>query len=424
VLPSYVHLCPHGRRNGPGMQIGNVVPVEGEVYFETQEAATSILWRAPYGFPAHAIAKLERTKLVGVEQDGLLCLDGDDTLFVLDRNGKSRHVLRTLTPSPVNITVTPEHVVWCSTDEVWRWWRDADAVERLGEHAAHNPILALRPVPIPYPSHRFAPDVAIAAGTRIGLVDAEGLEWLAEAATEVFLFACTSSALYWISGNDLVRFDLDTEHAGTTAQLEGPVMSLAATADVVHVTTNCIRVEMPGDEVILDPPARVTAFDARGQAHAGYLDDASWLRDFMRVFPGPRGQYLVETGDYVDRLTFMPNAWSETRRDATLTLQRWLADGRGGQLAIANGVWWSHGVSGDVPPDITARVNAWLVDNHVNAERASKIPQTLGWQASAANNVWFAANNDRISVNAVAIAELVALLAPHVPPLRLLMKLV
>jgi hypothetical protein len=40
-----------------------------------------------------------------------------------------------------------------------------------------------------------------------------------------------------------------------------------------------------------------------------------------------------------------------------------------------------------------------------------------------ADNVWFAVTNDRVTVNAVALAKLVALLAPHIAPVRLLMKL-
>ncbi|MDQ3338392.1 MAG: hypothetical protein M4D80_24765 [Myxococcota bacterium] len=412
MLPTLVYACPRGSR------ILDVAAAEGEVYFAIHRDETTTLWRAPYGYPARPIAKVNRTRLVAIEQDGLLWLEADDTLVLLDRNGSTRTVLRTLKPSPIEIVATPEHVIWCSDAEVWRWWRHDDTVERLGTHDATAPLLAHRPVPLPYPPHRFAPDVAIAAGRRIGLIDPEGLEWVAEAAVDVSQFACTTGAILWTTDGHLVRCDLDTERVEIVA--DGPIAALGAIDDRVYVATNCVHTQVPYEDTIYTP-ASVTVFEGGVRAGAGILDDATWIRERMRLVPGPRGLYVVERGDDRETLTFLPYAWQPTEGDALL-LARWLPDGRGGQLVLAHGSWWSHGTSGELPPEVTAGVNAWLQDNHLNADRVGRTAMP-GWQAWVATNVWHAHHGDRVTVNAVALQELVALLAPHIAPLRQWMKL-
>lgn len=417
MLSTHVYLCPRSAR------IVDVVPSHGEVYFSTRDATATTLWRAPFGFPPHAIAKLGGTRLIAVEEDGLICLDADGTLAVRDRNGGHLHVLRVLQPLPIETVVTPEHVVWCSAREVWRWWRHGEVVERLGEHGVAAPRLVLRPVPRPYPSHRFAPDVAIWAGKRVGLVDTEGLEVLAEAALDIEHFACTTSAMFWLVGVHLTRYDLDTDTAGVAAEIEGLAMSLAARDDALYLATNCVQIPVPDAPAECDPPARVGVLEGDRFVTSTHLADPRWIRNAMRLVPAAGGSYLVERGSGIDRLAFLPDDREPTKRDAWLALERWLADGRGGQIMIAHGAWWSHGVRGDIPPAITERVNEWLQDNFDNAERVNQLPGASGWQASAASSVWFAVEHDRVSVHALAIAELVTMLAPHIAPLRLLVKL-
>jgi hypothetical protein len=364
--------------------------------------------------------------LVGSEGDDAICLEADGTLVVVGLVTKHRHVLRALAPMPCAVAVTPEHVVWCSAPaasrpgEVWRWWRDTDRVERLGTHGDPLPHLAIRPVPLPYPPERLATDVAIAADRRLGLIDVEGLEWLADVDDTVRHLACTSGALIYATDDWLHHYDLSTEECARIFHLEVLPESLAATEDRVVVAhdrhPNYSLVEARVLWIALDPPRSPSPWPLRAP---------NTLRAGMDVACGPHGALLVErTSEFgdIDRVTYLPYHWTPFESlTEHLTIHRWLPDGRGGEVLIERDHWCCGPASGELPPGVTARVNEWL--RAVDLSGQSRAPITRGWQVSIGANVFFCAHADYWLQDAVTMGKLVRTLAPHIPPLAVLEKL-
>jgi hypothetical protein len=413
-----------------------VVAADDIVYVERRSIDSRLIELAP-GVPGRLVARLtnahpDRT-LLACETDGLICRELDDTLVSITREGGQRTVLRRLIPQPDEIVVTPEHVVWSAGKEIWRWWRENDAVERLGE-CERPPLLAVRPIEVPYPPSRMAADVAVAAGTRVGLIDIEGLDWIAETEEPVGMLACTTGQIVLglkVARPDLASLmrepiwklaacDLDSEQIEVVDEIDGRVMALVATEGTAFLGITV----GPGELNIASTVSKLgLAKDALLQLPWS-LDQPTMQRQRMDLAVSARGLVLVETLDWrtPPRVTFLPFRRDSEDATQTLRIQRWFPDGRGAEIKIAAQEWSAGAATGELPAGLTARVNDALKVT-VSANERPPGGGYAGWQVSIGDHAAWCAATDHVSPSALAIARLVAILAPHVPPLAALAAL-
>jgi hypothetical protein len=199
------------------------------------------------GGPARGIP---RGVLRGIEDDWFVCLELDGTVALYSMRDGARRVLRQLVPAPVAVAVTPEQIVWCSRDtrgigggvhrvmgEVWRWWRGTEDVERLGEHRASRVDLVVAPSPIR--TDAMSADVYVAAEQQLGVVDLDGLRWLAHEEQGVRNLVCTRERLYYTTHSRVVELDLATGKRSTVWRESIP-MALAIAGRRCIVSRNYV----------------------------------------------------------------------------------------------------------------------------------------------------------------------------------------
>jgi hypothetical protein len=114
---------------------------------------------------------------------------------------------------------------------------------------------------------------------------------------------------------------------------------------------------------------------------------------------------------------YLPFDWQPFEWGESLQIQRWLPDGTGGHFMLERDDWWCGAASGELPPTVTDAVNEWFHEAMPLATEAISVPAQRGWQVSIGYSVWFCAHEDFVSLTAIKIAKLVAILAPHAPPL-------
>jgi hypothetical protein len=397
------------------MRLRNPIAAHGgAAYFEGWRRDRTLLFRLDENGPAVEIATLAghgHGTLIAVEDDGLVCRTTDDTLVVVALDGVRRHALCRLSPAPEGAAVvaTPEHVVWCSATRVHRWWRDSARVDDLGEHGARYPLLAVRPTPRPYPPERLSADVAIAAGTQLGLIDAEELDWLVTLDEEPMHLACDVDALYAVTPDELVRFDLDTDALTRLYERRhgAPPIGIAARDGVAYLATNASR----------DGNARLIRFEgAVATTLAGTTDD-TWLRAGRQLAVTPRGLLVTEDASLangVDRVTFVPHDARKADASATLQWQRWAASGAGAQVIVENGAWHSGMASNELSASCVARIDAWVREQAGSANHAALVPGIAGRQVQIGGYSWYASDLD-VTDAAQAIDAFAAIVAGEIP---------
>jgi hypothetical protein len=404
-----------------------------QVFFEVRSNVTRVLRLRGGELRDRLLPRAHPTSsLLAADGDELLYLTADSTLTILSFEGGHVQPLRTLAPTPNAIAVTPETVVWCSAatgdshGEIWRWWRDTDRVERLGTHDSARPLLAVRPVPLPFPPERITTDIAIAVDRQLGLIDVEGVDWIATVDESILQLACMEAAIVCNTADGrVIRCDLDSERCHGVFELLGPPRALVTTDDDrVIVAHDGVRIVQDDGQIVSEPPANIYEIDGDSLRRAAVLDDPTWVRNAMYLAAGPEGAILVEEGqarDNIDRVTYLPYDWRAINWEETLQIQRWVADGRGTHLMIESDRWWGGMAEGALDRPLFRAINEWLASAPPIVHPPSVFRR--GWRISMGDTQWYCANDDLTSQQAISIARLIRLLTPHIPPLAFAARL-
>lgn len=390
-MHTWLHVGPPGSRVA-----ALVVGPEGDVYFELD----ATVWRiGPRGAATEVVGIPDAHAdgaLIAVEHDGLLCRFSDGVVGTVTPDG-ARHDLRRLEPAPVAIAACAEYLAWSSGDAIWRWWRDGrEAPQRVGEHRRANPHpvrLAIRPSR--RESARLAPDLVVAVLNRVGLVDAEELEWLAGADKgAISHVACRPGGIAYATEKMLGYYDLDTDTNRHVATLTSPPTALAMWSDMVALygakgRVMNITVRSKGGGALEETGAHHLAV-AHGKVYAAWSDArvaGVWSR---------------------------PSVGADEPRKSALDLFRFGADGGGTHVAIAHdGQWRTAREGGRLPAAVTRMLWTWPWEGPYPSD-AHPWPQRGVTVVARGPLSWAAAPGERGGV-ADAIRGLAGLLAPHVP---------
>ncbi len=395
-----------------------------EIFFEVRSEITRIVRLTKSDVQSQHLPDADPAgSLLASDGNALIYLTSASTLVSFVFGSGQRQALCTLTPTPCAVVVTPECVVWCSAHtgdsdgEVWRWWRDTDRVEQLGTHESARPLLAVRPVPLPFPPERITTDIAITADRHVGLIDVEGVDWIAEVDEPILHLACRAETIVAATEQWVVECDLDTERCERVFAIEGPPLALVSNDDRTIIAHDCaLLVDLDG-ETVCQPPANV--YEIRDGAVRGVgLDGPTWVRGRMALATGLAGAILVEDGgglDDIDRVTYLPHDRQPFNYFETLQIQRWVADGRGIHVMIEGRQWWCGMAAGELEPPTFRKVNRWLASTPPLEDPVH--PGWRGWRISFGDTLWFCHDDDLSSEQSGYIRRLVDLLAPHLPAL-------
>jgi len=238
-----------------GAHLANPIAVDDGVVFEqaSAEGLTPILLHATSS-GVREVARFSFSRPRGVlhtiEDDRMICVEPDGTLSAIAIRDGRREVLRFLAPMPAAVAITPEQVVWANSEtrfldgggvreaigQVWRWWRGTEDVECLGEHPSFRPDVAVAATTAIAPGAMTSP-VYLAADYQLGVIDVDGLHWIAREPQPISALACSPDAVLYISSSQVVRRDQTTGATSVIYRAQIP-LQLAVHGRRVAVTRN------------------------------------------------------------------------------------------------------------------------------------------------------------------------------------------